>query len=190
MNLKNNNGYVLTDAAIALIIILILIPTITGMIYNINRIKHGNERKTEAINIAVNTIEVAKSINMADLPKTESQEETTGTGATETGTTGTESTGSETQGDETQPQSYSSDPMIKEIQKQLETETNYEDIDIQGNRINMTYKSNEYRVEITSKDYSEEHTDVEENILKTITVTVTYHVGGEEKSIDLSTVVT
>lgn len=185
MNLKNNNGYVLTDAAIALIIIVILIPTITGMIYNINRIKHGNERKTEAINIAVNTIEAAKSINMADLPKTESQEE-----VTETGTAGTESTGSETQGDEAQTQTYSDDPMIKEIQKKLETETNYKDIDIQGNIVNMTYKSNEYQVEITSKDYSEEHTDAEENIIKTITVKVTYHIGGEEKSIDLSTVVT
>ena len=37
MNLKKNNGFVGVDISVAVIILLILVPTITGMIYNINK---------------------------------------------------------------------------------------------------------------------------------------------------------
>ena len=37
MKIKNNKGFVGVDTSIAIIILLIFIPTITAMIYNINK---------------------------------------------------------------------------------------------------------------------------------------------------------
>ena len=64
MKLKNNKGYVGIDASIAVLILLILVPTIVGMIYNSNKTKNLIDRKTQAINIAVNTIEAMKGIGV------------------------------------------------------------------------------------------------------------------------------
>ena len=62
MNLKQNKGYVGTDIAIAVIILLILIPTIMGMTFNANASKNATNVKAGATEVAVNTIEAAKGI--------------------------------------------------------------------------------------------------------------------------------
>ena len=67
MNLKKNKGYVGIDAAIAVLILIIVIPTLAGIIYNINKTNKIIDRKTEAISIAVNTMEVAKGIGYAGM---------------------------------------------------------------------------------------------------------------------------
>ena len=67
MNLKKNNGFVGVDISVALIILLILVPTITGMIYNINKKNNSMKRQAQATNIAVNVMESAKGINIEDL---------------------------------------------------------------------------------------------------------------------------
>ena len=67
MKLKNNKGYVMTDISIAIIILLILVPTIMGMVYNIRATKRSTEAKAEAINIATNLIETAKGIDIEDI---------------------------------------------------------------------------------------------------------------------------
>ena len=64
MKLRNNKGYVMTDISIAVIILLILVPTIMGLVYNIGVTKRATETKAEAINIATNTIEAAKGIEL------------------------------------------------------------------------------------------------------------------------------
>ena len=68
-NYKKNKGYIATDALIAIMIILIIIPTLTGMIYNISKTENAINRKTQAINIAVNAMEVAKGLYVKDLEK-------------------------------------------------------------------------------------------------------------------------
>lgn len=63
MNLKKNNkGYVGVDISIAVIILLILIPTIMGIVYSNNSTIALADTKAGAINIAVNAIEAAKGI--------------------------------------------------------------------------------------------------------------------------------
>lgn len=69
MNFKNNKGYVGIDASIAILVLLIIIPTVAGMIYNVNKTNNLIERKTEALSIAVNTIETAKGIGVETLDK-------------------------------------------------------------------------------------------------------------------------
>ena len=67
MNLKQNKGYVGIDMSVAVIIMLLLIPTIFGIVYNINSSRISSGVKSEAISIAVNAIEAAKGIEIEDL---------------------------------------------------------------------------------------------------------------------------
>ena len=67
MKFKNDKGYVLTDVSISVIILLILTPVIMGLVYRINSSKRNTEIKSEAINIAVNSLEAAKGIGVSDL---------------------------------------------------------------------------------------------------------------------------
>ena len=67
MKIKNNKGFVGVDTSIAIIILLIFIPTITAMIYNINKENKNVERKSQALNFAVNVMETAKVIGTKDL---------------------------------------------------------------------------------------------------------------------------
>ena len=53
MNLRSNKGYVLTDASVSIIILLVLVPVIMGIVYQINITQRTIETKTEAINIAI-----------------------------------------------------------------------------------------------------------------------------------------
>mgnify|MGYP004568333481 CR=1 FL=1 len=67
MNIKNNKGYFAIDASVAMIILLIVVPLIAGMIYNITKANSSMARKAEAVNIAVNSIEAIKGIEIAKL---------------------------------------------------------------------------------------------------------------------------
>lgn len=67
MNLRNNKGYVLTDVSVSIIILLIMVPVIMGIVYQINITQRTIETKTEAINIAINAIEAAKGISVEEL---------------------------------------------------------------------------------------------------------------------------
>lgn len=67
MKVKSNKGYVGMDVGIAILVLLVLVPTIAGMIYNVNKTNSLIDRKTEAISIAVNTIESAKGELVEDL---------------------------------------------------------------------------------------------------------------------------
>ena len=61
MNLRNNRGVLGIDISVAFVIILIMIPIITGMIYNINKTNANIKRKSQALNIAINCMEIFKS---------------------------------------------------------------------------------------------------------------------------------
>lgn len=67
MNIKNNKGYFAIDASVAMIILLMVVPLIAGMIYNITKANSSMARKTEAVNIAVNSIEKIKGIGVTGL---------------------------------------------------------------------------------------------------------------------------
>lgn len=67
MNLRNNNGYTGIDISVAMIIILIFIPTIFGIVYNIQRINGKAERQSNAVNIATDILEIVKNLNYDDI---------------------------------------------------------------------------------------------------------------------------
>ena len=67
MNLKKQNGYVGVDIAVSLMILMILLPTITGMMYNISKTNSETAREAKAINLTTNALEIAKSIGVGTL---------------------------------------------------------------------------------------------------------------------------
>ena len=77
MNLRKNKGYTGIDISITILILVVLIPVIAGMAYNIGKSKSSMEQKSFAIAEASNALEVAKSVKKieniyskdADLPE-------------------------------------------------------------------------------------------------------------------------
>ena len=148
MNLKNNKGYVMSDISIAVIILLILVPVIMGIVYGINSTKKATEIKSEALNIAINTIEAAKGLNIEDVDEENILENV-------------------------KDSVYGNKMTIEE-------ETENEETTYTG--IIETEKAG-YIVKSEVVDYENK------NVVKTVTVTVRFKTQGEEKQIELSTVV-
>lgn len=66
MNLRNNKGFVGVDISVAVIILLVMVPTIMGLVFNISSVRKRSEVKTGALNIAINAIEAAKGTTLSD----------------------------------------------------------------------------------------------------------------------------
>ncbi len=64
---KKNNGFTGVDISISIIVILIFVPTIFGVVYNIQKTNAGIERKTNAVNIATDVLEIVKSEQYSDI---------------------------------------------------------------------------------------------------------------------------
>lgn len=64
---KKNSGFAGIDISISMIIILIFIPTIFGIVYNIQKINSDVKRKSTAVNIATNVLEIVKSEAYSDI---------------------------------------------------------------------------------------------------------------------------
>ena len=148
MNLKNNKGYVGVDATIAVIILMLIIPTIMGMVYRINTTNHETKIKAEVINILVNTIETAKGISLKDLT-------------------------------------------TQEVINQFESSygSTYTISDKTSSSAVITSSMASYKLEVSVVDYHDTHSDAKENVLKTVKAVVTYKIGNNEKTMDLSTVI-
>ena len=77
MNFKSNKGYTGADISIALIILLIFIPTIGAIIFNITLANNNTIRKVNAMNFATSILEIAKETDYdkLKLENTEEKEE-------------------------------------------------------------------------------------------------------------------
>ena len=64
---KKNNGFTGVDISISILVILIFVPTIFGVVYNIQKTNAGIERKTNAVNIATDVLEIVKSEQYSDI---------------------------------------------------------------------------------------------------------------------------
>ena len=62
MNFRENNGYTGIDISIAILVFVILVPLIIVIAYNISSSGNYTDQKAYAVNIAANTLEIAKSV--------------------------------------------------------------------------------------------------------------------------------
>ena len=160
MNLKNNKGYTGIDVSVAMIIILIFIPTIFGIIYNLQRIRVRTEREANAIDIATDVLEIAKNLEYTDVVISNQNEFKTKLDTR-----------------------YSNATYDSSIDTQ---ETNYNYMYYAHTGTNKEH----YRIQIGILNYHPDgETNIEsKDFVKRIKVKVTYPIGKTTKSIDISTV--
>lgn len=168
MKFKNNKGYVGIDASIAVLVLLIIVPTLVGMIYNVNKTNSFIDRKTEAISIAVNTIESAKGILVADLTSEKVKEELSAV------------------------DSYAD--LISDITDSEEVDTSLDKKVLTLTKDENTYKiAIEVQDYASTKEAEDKETatgvKVESGKVKIVKVKVTFKSGEEEEHIELSTAI-
>lgn len=73
MNLKNNKGYTGVDISIAMIIIMIFIPTLFAISYSVQKTSNEVKRKSEAVSIATEILESAKVADYENLDNMEEE---------------------------------------------------------------------------------------------------------------------
>lgn len=168
MKIKNNKGYVAIDASIAVLILLIIIPTIAGMIYNVNKSNNFIERKTEAINIAVNTIEIVKGIGANG----ELNETTVRNNIAELYTL-------------TEEDVYT---MVENINDKINSITGTITNNENTYKIKIDIQDYANTQEATDKQ-TETGIEIESGLVKIVEVTVEYRSGKETKSIKLNTAI-
>ena len=72
MKLKQNKGFVSIDVIVAIMLLVILVPIITAIGFNISKSNNGIKRKSMAMSIATNTMENGKIIFLEnDFPQDE-----------------------------------------------------------------------------------------------------------------------
>ena len=167
MNFRNNKGYTGVDISVAMIIILIFIPTIFAVVNNIQRINAKAERQANAVNIATDILEIAKSLNYD----------------------GVETVISETDPDS--KKAFTNLLSTKYGTPQYETIAS----DVEEENYDYVYysysgeKNVHYRIQIGLWKYKPEETQASPDLVKKIKVTVTYPVDKNTKTLDISTVV-
>ena len=164
MNLKNNRGYTGTDILIATLVIMIFLPTIVSLIYNIQKNQNQTERKTYALNLATNVLEIAKSSNISTMNTTDDV-------------------------------TVETNDFYNRLKESYELES--EDLTQSENTLTFGTEDssdNQYRVGIVIQDYKDyaitDLEDINQNIIKKITVTVIYRAGNNTKNVEISTLKT
>lgn len=71
-NLKKNGGFTGIDVSISMIIILIFIPTVFGVVYNIQKTNANIKRQSNAVSIASRILETVKTERYSDISVSES----------------------------------------------------------------------------------------------------------------------
>lgn len=165
MNFRGNKGYTGIDISISIIILTIVIPIVSGMVYNLGKSRSNMEQKSYAINIASNILEQAKSIN--NLENIYSKEED-------------------------QVEENPDNIFITNLENNLEPT---EPINQPGSTIEFSLqdqKQRRYKVKIDIVDFAD-NSDSEEifekNYVKTVNVKIMYSLGKNIETIEMSTVI-
>lgn len=170
MNLRNNKGYTGIDISVTILILVILIPVIAGMAYNIGKSKNSIDQKSYAVFAASKVLETAKSVvSIKNLYSTSS---------------------------DTPEVLEASDDFLEKL------ESNFEDVladdilvpQIEDESIIFTIKdkkNNLYEVKIDVVDFADMGiiNEAKANIVKKVTVKITYSIGNNEEFVEISTII-
>lgn len=161
MNLKNNNGIVLSDAIIAISIFVIFSAVIISISYNVYLQSNFIKRNNTATNYIVEAFEYAKSLNFKDFSDTD-----------------------ENGGIDNEIQSDIINHFSSTIGLNVFGVLTNEELNSNLNQ----YKG--YIMQIYVNDiHNENSAEYEENIVKQITITVHYKLGGKIKNVSMSTLI-
>lgn len=159
MNIKNNKGITGVDITISIVILALFISLITNMFYNVSTIGKSVNRKSEAAYIAVQVIEATKQIGYDNLPK-----------------------GYVEEADLTD--------MTSEEAEVANTTMTLDNLNTLLGEENAIELKNGYSVNIKVENYRKIKGDLTlEDILKRITVTVSYKEQKKEQAVEINTVI-
>ena len=168
MNLKNNKGYTGVDVSVAIIIIMLFIPTIFGMTYNINKTKANITKKSYASQIATKILNIAKTTEYEKLSEGFNEDPTDDT-------------------------SNFLNKLIS-IYGELDSSNTYNDIS-QDNSYQYCYfhttgeNGEMYEIQVGVKDFypaNNNANEVEKDILKKVKVRVAYSSGAKLEKFEIS----
>ena len=174
MDLRNNKGYTGIDISITILILIILIPVITGMAYNIGKSNSGIEQKSYAITEASSALEVAKSVTnieniyskKSDTPKVVVEDD-----------------------DYIKKlKSNFQDKLVDSMQEpQIKEEEGNEKIVF----VTKDKNDKQYKILIDVEDFANTGTieGAKKNIVKKITAKVIYRIGNKTENIEISNVI-
>lgn len=176
MNLKNNKGYSGVDVSVAIIIIMLFIPTIFGMIYNINKSKSSVTREGYATNIATQILSMAKSVEYENIDKGFTLEDEHQLNLLEQGL----------------EESEKAKTFLKKIKTAYST-ADYNEATFGGEDENFKYRyfttkgnNNEiYLIQVVVANYYPQNEENIIDLIKKVKVVVAYPVGSKIEKIDL-----
>lgn len=168
MNFRNNKGYTGIDISIAIIVFVILVPLIMAIAYNISRSGNYTDQKSYAVNVASNTLEIAKSVGKLENVFSKNADE---------------------------PETIVGDTYLSKLSSTMQRIDANNIPDIIDNSIKFTVtdqKNNRYKVKIDVVDYVDTldptPDGAKRNVVKKVTTRVEFSTGGIEQNIEISTV--
>lgn len=170
MNLRNNKGYAGVDISISAIILVIIIPFIGGMIYNISKNNNAMDRKTFAINLATNVLEIAKATEIEYVYSNS----------------------------EDAPDVENSNNYITNLNNKIQNKITDAQIKTEGEKEYIIFSvedsnKSHYKIVIDVLDFAKKEENIgaskEENIVKTVNVNITYSLANKEQKLELNTVI-
>lgn len=169
MNLRNNRGYTGIDISIAILILVILIPIIGGIIYNISSDGNNINKKTYAVNLATNVLEIAKGIDDIKYVYSKTEEA---------------------------PEDSELKSFLYFLNNKIQNKLTNPAIQTEDEKQYIIFtvadqKGNHYKVKIDVTDYSEVTTsqNPKSNVVKEVKTNVTYNIGKKNQNIEISTVI-
>lgn len=169
MNFRNNQGYAGVDISISILILVILIPILGGIVYNISKSGDNINKKTYAMNLATNILEVVKGIDEIEYVYSKSTEAP--------------------ENSETKSFIYFLNSKIQNRLSDAQIQT------IDGNEYIVftvqDQKHNHYKAVIEVTDFVDT-TSIENpkrNVVKKVNTNITYNAGGKIQTVQISTVI-
>ena len=170
MNLRSNKGYTGVDISISIIILVLLVPIIGGITYNISKTGNDMNKKTNAISIAENVLELAK--NIEDIKYVYSKE-------------------SDSPEDDDAEKNY-----ITSLTNNIQNRLTAPEIKNENGKESLIFSvkdedENHYKIIIDVEDFAD-YTDIEnpkKNLVKKVNAEVIYSVGQNTDSIEIATII-
>ena len=173
MNYRSNKGYTGIDISIAIIVFVILVPLNMAIAYNISRSGNYTDQKSYAVNVASNTLEIAKSVGKLENVFSKNADE---------------------------PETVVGDTYLTKLTSTMQNiDTNNQPAITTENAQESIFfvvkdtKNNRYKVQIDVVDYVDTLDPIPDgakrNIIKKVTTKVTFSTGGTAQNIEISTVI-
>lgn len=169
MNFRENKGYTGIDISIAILVFVILVPLIIAIAYNISSSGNYTDQKAYAVNIAANTLEIAKSVGKLENVYSKTADT---------------------------PQTIVGETYITKLSSTMQRIDANNTPSIVNDKITFVVtdeKNNRYKIQTEVTDYVDTldpiPADAKHNVVKKVTSKVYFSTGKTEQNVEISTII-